>query len=265
MRETREVSIIVPCYWTNEELYKMTLNCLKSRRETHLWPDGWPHVFSIIVDDGSPYRGESPGCDKFIRLDGNHGYPAAVNAGLRAASGDYLVVHNNDIAFMQPNWLEHLIKPLREGYGISSIRTTEPDGWDTEDKITENDIFGNIWAMTRETLQKLGYLDERFGKGYGEDLDYWHRAREAGIKIAKNHAGLADHIGKATFSTITDTFPNFQLIYKEKWGDKAHLCLSDKGVILFTDPELEDMPEKQRRYWLEHEVSLEEVRRARNG
>lgn len=207
------ISIIFPCYWVTPEHVAMTVRCVLSMNET-----GKPDEV-ILVDDGSPLSpGEVP---EFISRPVNGGYAAAVNTGLAAAKGNILIICNNDIVFIQPRWLDHLIKPLNEGYGISSIRTTDADGWTVEDKITEGDKFGSIWALKREVYEKIGPLDDSFGKGYFEDLDYQKRAEDDGFKVAKNHAGLVEHVGKATFKEIDPDDKVYQGAMKKfvkKWG-----------------------------------------------
>jgi len=117
--------------------------------------------------------------------------------------------------------------------------------------------------MTRETYEKLGPLDERFGKGYGEDLDYWHRARNAGIKIIKNHNGLAEHHGKVTFK-ITDpkdkSFNDFVFTYKEKWPTESHIYeFQLNTIIIFNDWEIKDMSQEDKDYYCINELSLEQL------
>jgi len=156
-----------------------------------------------------------------VILVGNDSYAVNVNNGLKATTGDYLIICNNDIEIIQPDWLDHLLKPLKEGYDISSIRNTEADGWQTEDKITEGDKFGAIWAMKREVYETIGGLDESFGKGYYEDLDFHKRAEDAGFKVAKNHAGIVEHIGKATFKIVDPDDTSYLEAtqkFKAKWG-----------------------------------------------
>lgn len=149
----------------------------------------------------------------------NQGYPAAVNTGLKAVTGDIIIVSNNDIVFT-PGWLEALLKPLTLGYDVSSICTSD-QGWETRDEITEGDRFGSLWAIKRQVYGKIGGLDERFGRGTFEDADYWRRALAAGFRVAKNHAGLVEHLGRRTFDTIDpghQTFEANKKIYLDKWG-----------------------------------------------
>lgn len=185
-------SIVIPCLWTQQKFIDMTFKCVSTI--------GITGQIVVVGNDAS--------------------YAENVNAGLLATTGDVIVVCNNDIEFIQPEWLEHLLAPLKD-HDISSIRTTDSDGWTTEDKITEGDKFGSIWAMKRKVYETIGGLDESFGKGYFEDLDYQRRAENAGFKIAKNHAGLVEHMGKATFSEVDPDDHAYQQAmerYREKYG-----------------------------------------------
>lgn len=251
--QTNKISLIVPCYWANQGLIDMTERCLVGLT-------GYDEL--IVVDDGSPLA-HRPKCDIFISLNQNGGFATAVNAGIGAAIGDVLVIVNNDIEFIQPEWLEHLLAPFELGYHVSSIRTTDSDGWETEDKITENDKFGSCWAMKREVFQKVGYLDDSFGKGLFEDLDYWRRVRDAGFRIAKNHAGLVEHHGKQTFKEVDPTdelFGKNMFIYKQKWGDKAHIIETEPNAILLIDEyELANYTPMERKEMKKHGVSLAEA------
>jgi len=208
--------MIIPCYCLDHGFFKMTENC-------YLTAAKYGNVDEyIIVDDGSPYRTWTLTGDRvrMIRREENRGYPAAVNLGLREATGDVLIISNNDIVFT-PHWFDELLKPLQRGYDISSIRITDSDGWTTEDKITEGDKFGSLWAMKRRVYETIGGFDESFGRGTFEDTDYRRRAIQAGFRIAKNHNGLVEHIARATFRVVDpegDGFRRNREIFRRKWG-----------------------------------------------
>ena len=208
-----KISIIIPCYFANEDLISVTERCLHSLMPTTLEV--------IIVDDGSPLKPEFIYDIKIIEAKENGGYAKAVNAGLKESTGEILIVCNNDVEFFDPHWLKQLIKPLFTGYDISSVRTTDSDGWEVEDKITEGDKFGSIWAMKRSTYEILGGLDEGYGKGYFEDLDYHRRAEQNNLKIGKNHASFVYHAGKHTFKAIDPIDLHFYEArdkFVAKWG-----------------------------------------------
>lgn len=174
----------------------------------------------IVVDDGSPYKIKFRGPDKYIFKSKNDGYPKCVNTGLAAATGDIIIVSNNDLLY-QPGWLQGLLKPLEEGYDISSICTTDSDGWVTDDRYEEDAKFGSLWAMKRTVYETLGGFDERYGRVYFEDTDYRRQALNAGFKVVKNHGALVDHIGRATWDILDpehELFEKNKQVYIDKWG-----------------------------------------------
>lgn len=259
------ISIIIPCYWANEELVSITIKCLNSLNDT---TDNEPQQV-LVIDDGSPLKEEFVDNTDFIqqietiKRERNGGYAAAVNTGLFYAKGNILIICNNDIEFLQPDWLDHLLYPIKNDQAdISLIRQTDTDGWNTDTKYTYNDKFGALWAMTREAYEKLGPMDERFGKGLFEDLDYWRRAQDAGLTIIKNHAGLVEHKGKATFKEVDPDDKQFMknmFIYKEKWGDKAYIYEPEPNKILLIDEY--ELTERTQPEVINKSVSLEEAER----
>lgn len=232
------LSVVVPCYWVTPALLKTTKDCLYSMHET----TGQRIDEVIIVDDGSPIEALDELRDlytMYCQHELNSGYASAVNTGLEVAQGEVIIVANNDLVFIQPDWLEQLLKPIYDDEAdISLIAQTDTDGWSVDARYTHTAKFGALWAMTREAYEKLGNLDERFGKGYFDDLDYWHRAQDAGLSIIKNHAGLVEHIGKQTFKTIDPKdmlFGKNMFKYKEKWGDAAYLIETEPNKIILMD------------------------------
>ncbi len=102
-------SVIVPC-WNQCEFTRQCLQALF--RFTR--PGSWE---LIVVDNGSTdgtadylagVQDASAVPVTVITNPRNVGFPAAVNQGLQVASGDYLVLLNND-AVVTEGWLEHLI------------------------------------------------------------------------------------------------------------------------------------------------------------
>lgn len=214
-------SLVIPCYWPDEASVVMTLECLDSLKDDQ--PD-----LVIVVDDGSPVKAPKELIEQYaalVTLKENGGFAVAVNAGYDHTPEllpDYemLITGNNDLTFSK-GWLDAIKKPLHEGYGISSIRVSDSDGYETDDKITEDDYFGSLWAKTREVHEKVGNLDKGLGKSTFEDKDYWLRAKEAGFKIAKNHNFVVGHIGRATVKKLYPNGEDFEIgkkNFERKWG-----------------------------------------------
>jgi GT2 family glycosyltransferase len=212
-------SVILPIYILNKAMMDMTEQFLLSMNEekpTEL----------IIVDDGShlPF-GKGYFTDFFdtriFRLDPNQGYTKAVNEGLKSAKGDVLIVANNDLT-LDKGWLSGLLKPLEEGFDISTVQVVDRgQAYQIRDEITEGDKFGSLWAVKRSVYKKLGGLDEELGSGYFTDLDYQKRSEQAGFKAGKNWRTVVYHMPKSTFSEVDPTDEQYLAAYaafKKKHG-----------------------------------------------
>ena len=115
-----KASVIVTTY-NNLTLNRLCLESLFSHTT-------WPNFEVIVVDNGSSdgtpayLRRVEQTCPnlKVILNDRNLGFPAGNNVGLRHASGDYLVLLNNDTV-VSSGWLSGLIKHLRADRDIGLI------------------------------------------------------------------------------------------------------------------------------------------------
>lgn len=207
-----KTSLIITCYHIDEATQNLTRNCLESLKY------GRPDEV-LVVDDCSPLgiRLEDV---VYHRRDVNGGFPECANSGFSLATGDILILSNNDVVYT-PGWLEGILKPLKEGYDISSILVSDSDGYITEDKIEEDGSFGSLWAMKRIVYDTIGGFDERFKGGTFEDKDYFLRAKEAGFKIGKYHGAMVEHVGRATMDKVypdREDFISNRERFKEKYG-----------------------------------------------
>ena len=163
-----------------------------------------------------------------IENDHNTGFSAAVNQGIRAAKGDYVVMFNND-AFAEPDWLAELIAAAEQDeriFAVQSlmIRHFERDiADDAGDYVT---LFG--WACKRgdgfpwrryqkpqrifsacggaslyrkKILDEIGWFDELFF-AYFEDVDLSWRANSLGYKNWYCPSAKCYHICGATTGAV---------------------------------------------------------------
>ena len=83
-------------------------------------------------------------------------------------------------------------------------------------------------AFSRELVDKVGLLDERFGQGFFEDDDYCRRVTDEGYKIAIAEDVFVHHHLSATFSQEgkkkrQQLFAENKKKYEAKWGEwKPH-------------------------------------------
>jgi beta-1,4-mannosyl-glycoprotein beta-1,4-N-acetylglucosaminyltransferase len=120
---------------------------------------------------------------KLIELEQPAGFVGAVNEGLRAASGELVVLFNDDAVLVpQPvnQWLDYLLGPLHDprvgATGPLLITSSE----------TGLPYVSFFCAATRRALiNRIGLLDEQFSPGFGEDVDWCMRATAAGYQVVQ--------------------------------------------------------------------------------
>ncbi|MDF2724056.1 MAG: glycosyl transferase family 2 [Paenibacillus sp.] len=205
----------------------------------------------VVVDNGST-DGSAEFCLKkpvtLVSLAENRGFPAACNIGLRAASGQNLLLLNNDVV-VSHGWLANLLSCLHSDRrnGIVGPRTNYASGkqmmaelsYDSIDqfhqlaetlnrpdrhKWTEvQRLVGLCFLFKRELMERIGLLDERFSPGHYEDDDYCYRARLAGYRLIMAGDSVVHHHGSASFrkegqeamDRLVET--NYRK-FIEKWG-----------------------------------------------
>ena len=212
-------SIIIPVCG-NE---KLTEDCLKSIVENSsdfeviIVDNGSTPVFKF--PDGFSYYAIGP-TDKIIRNEKNLGFPVAVNQGIKAATGEVIIILNND-TIVTPHWLELFEQHLKtfDMVGPVSNNVSGPQKIPFELKglnptvesfALDNSILKHgqnyPWhrlvffcvAIKREVIDKVGLLDEQFSPGNFEDDDYCLRAIEAGFKLGIAEDVFIYHICSAT-------------------------------------------------------------------
>ena len=88
----------------------------------------------IVVDNASSDTSVeivAPHATRVIRNDTNRGFSAAVNQGLAAASGEFLLILNPD-CYLLPDYAERLIEVLGEDVGSATGLLIRAQGWDIE-------------------------------------------------------------------------------------------------------------------------------------
>ncbi|MEW9571394.1 glycosyltransferase [Rhodanobacter sp. Si-c] len=207
-------------------------------------------VDNASADDTPAYLTEwaAAGKDRHLILNpDNRGFAAANNQGLAAASGDYLVLLNND-THVTPGWIATLVAHLRQSRTLGMIGpVTNNIGNEARIDISYDDMDGMLHAaadyttrhagqltplrtaaffcvmMPRAVYEKVGSLDEAFGIGFFEDDDYCRRVEQAGWTIACADDVFVHHNLSASFNKLKQErrqalFEQNKAIYEAKWG-----------------------------------------------
>lgn len=207
----------------------------------------------IVVDnassDGTPgYLRQLATRDERMRpilLNGNLGFAAGINVGLREARGSSLVMLNND-TIVAPGWLTSLLRHLgnttvglvgpvtNQAPGVarvgSSYRTygefldaaRARSGTSRGRSVERLTLF--CAALPRHVYVDVGPLDERFEVGMFEDDDYCIRVASAGLACRLAEDVLVHHFGEATFGRLVSDgawmsiFEANRQRFEQKWG-----------------------------------------------
>jgi len=220
------VSIIIPL-WNGEKWIRPCLAALAGQTR------GAPFAVEVVVvdngsQDTSPAIVEEEFPDtRLIRNRGNLGFAGGCNVGLAAATGDLLVLLNQD-TLTQPGWLAGLVTALQEpGVGVAGSLALLLDGKTIQhaggvvdwplgvarhlgygDLLTERQqqpgnvqfVTGASLALRREVLERIGPLDEGFWPGYYEDVDFCWRAWDAGYSIRYTPSSTLIHRESSSFT-----------------------------------------------------------------
>lgn len=135
----------------------------------------------VLIDNGAPPQG----------------FTAPVNAGLRAARGDYAVVMNDDVEVL-PGWWPPLREALEEGAAVAFPRTV--------DGAMRTDFAAWCFAVSRPALERFAvepgeFFDPRF-RVWFQDTDLLERLRLAGcppllVEGSQIRHGLSETVGTA--------------------------------------------------------------------
>lgn len=219
----------------------------------------YPELEVIVVDNASTdgsrewlqqWAGETSAAGHARRLilnESNLGFSAGNNVGLRAATGEYLVILNND-TYVTPGWVRTLCNHFRGREDLGLVGpVTNNIGNEARIEIGYADMAAMIAeagkytrkhpgrlfpirtaaffcvAMPRSTYEAVGPMDERFGVGFFEDDDYCRRVEQAGLAIACAEDVFIHHHLSASFDQLhqerrRELFERNRAIYEEKWG-----------------------------------------------
>lgn len=176
------ISIVIPIYYCDPSLFIPIETCLSTLHSCYPWFE------VILVNDASPLD-LPPHWDITVENPVNMGYTYSVNRGLEAATGDILIVANDDLEFFLGS-LDRFLT-LADGVIASPADTASGD----------MDGFGAIFGMTRATYETIGPLDERY-RHFFSDTEYRERADKKGIGIIKWKDIVIPHRESATYKFV---------------------------------------------------------------
>jgi GT2 family glycosyltransferase len=195
--------------------------CLAAIRE-----QSWPDVELIVIDNASS---DGSAEQATIRNSGNRGFAAAVNQGIAAARGEFVMLCNPD-AFLERDYIERIVQALDEAgepFGMATgkllsvgadvvdskgIRMTrtgrhfdieqgQPDNPTTEQPLEVFGVSGAAAIYRMSFLRDVAIDGEPFDEDfftYREDADIAWRGRLFGWRALYVPRAIAHHIRTVT-------------------------------------------------------------------
>ena len=200
--------------------------------------DGTVQWLRQLIADNPNYR--------LIENPENMGFSKGCNQGVEAATGEYILLLNNDVVVTE-NWLGGMIECLNSyprigivgpmthvisgPQRVPAIGYTEIEGLPNFAKafrernryrrISYRRVVGFCMLFRRQLVEEIGVLDESFGSGNFEDDDYCLRASLAGYQNMIAGDVFIHHYGSRTFSgngiDYGSSLQRNRNIFSKKW------------------------------------------------
>lgn len=231
-----KVSIVIPTWlepnqhgrYGENETFCIADECLK--RLIAVTPKDLYEL--IIIDNGSTLEGTEEYFKKagiLIKNEKNLGFGPAVNQGINAANGEYVMQLNNDILIWE-GFLEQMLEDYKlletftppVGLLMPAIVKDKIRFWDAI-KLDKKDIdmrtnagkfgikaeFGSCYITKKETFMKVAQfrdgkqvLDENFRIGFKEDRWLYQEIRMLGMETYRTHNLRVLHVGNISMSKM---------------------------------------------------------------
>lgn len=259
----KKASIVIPNYNGKKLLEKNLPKVIAACKNCEI----------IVVDDASVdqsvdfIKSKLPQV-KVIKHKENKRFAASCNTGVKAATGNIVILLNNDVV-PQKDFLKPLIKhfrdkivfsvgckevQLKDGKKIISGRTEGKFSrgflmhWRPKDQKSQDALwtFGGSMAVNRKKYLKLGSMDELYSPAYWEDIDLCWRARKKGWKILFEKDALVYHNHETTNISV--------------FGEKRMKVYAYRNQILFVWKNIRGRQLLEHFLWLPYHLIFTTIR-----
>lgn len=214
--------------YTRDLDYEIIIVDNASTDETRNWLDSQEDIISILNHE-------------------NVGFPRGCNQGIEIATGDNILLLNNDVV-VTPNWLSNLLTALYSSQKVGAVGPvtnnasygqaiavpyTDDDGIipfaetynhsNASKWMKRLKLIGFCLLIKKEVVHQIGKLDERFTPGNYEDDDYCLRIIKQGYELLLCQDTFIHHYGSVSFSNKPAEFYRLLINNHTKFKEKWHL------------------------------------------
>lgn len=226
------VSIIVPIYIANPNLFLMTKACIESLKFNTYGVN--PEL--IIVDDASPEpRLVDILQNKFfpditwIRNVKNRGFAHSINCGIAASTNELILLLNNDVKITNSDWLIKMVESLN----INHFDATSPamglldsnyqyitiDRRDQHTGKTFSYLDGWALLARKKLFEQIGLLPICMTHSFFEDTLFSWILQNKKFKFGVSSNIGIEHLGRTSFRASGHDINNLYNINRQKFID----------------------------------------------
>ena len=189
---------------------------------------------------------------KVVHNKNNLGFIKNVNNGFKLSKEKYVMLLNTD-CFVSKNTvgklMEHmeanekigLICPICSNAANLTLEMFDGFSYTMMDKLLESKfkgmnfdactVVGNCLMISRKCIEEVGYLDEIYGMGYGDETDYQFKSMEKGFEAKVAIDTYVFHKAEQSFNTTnkmrSERLEKNRKIFFDRWGDKYYALLEE--------------------------------------
>lgn len=208
----------------------------------------------IITDDQSKDESiefiQKSGTEYTTNKGVNHGFAANINHGIRYAiesdDFDHFIISNNDIeiseeVFFPLKSVLQFVSQEKQKVGLIGFDEINKDrlsyfeefdysSYDNSNLQEVDHIPGFFFIISKELIKEIGYFDEEYFM-YGEDDDYFSRAKKAGFKIFNSFLPIMHY---SEGSSINDKLTSWYIYRNAFLFAQKNLGLKKTGLLFWT-------------------------------
>ena len=266
LKDTQEpkTDIVIPTY-KNLRGLKLCLDSIKACTQDTLYN-------IIVVNNGTNQAMHDylngRGDIQYIKI-GKSNFAQAVNTGIKAGSGDYVLILNDDV-IASKGWLGEMVRSCQGDVGAVGPLSNCDYGWlhsyriniggvellpgvNTFEEIEPiigqiydyrspyNEMPAREWAafyctlIPRAVIDKVGYLNEEYTNS-GEDVDLCRRIRKCGYRIIQNYKSFLFHFGAVSRKFLEAEDPGSYQAADKQTNEHLRKLWGKKSVMIYSGP-----------------------------
>ena len=140
-----------------------------------------------IFDKLKKYLKENAKGIEIIEVEGSRGLANTYNKGIKKSKGEIVITLHQDCIPLKKDSIQKLIKPFENGKVLMAYSWIMEE--DKKEKYYPFAPDGKFTAFRKESLEKVGFFNEKTFFTGGEDVDIWLKLKKIG-KIVKVKTGL---------------------------------------------------------------------------